>query len=61
MVELAGIEPASSDADSGLLRVQSACRFLSPGARADNVTDRLSHCKSPGQIPRPDLTSKPPR
>jgi len=60
-VELAGIEPASSDADSGLLRVQSAGRFLSPGVRADDVTDRLSRCKSPSQIPRPDLTSKPPQ
>jgi len=42
-VELAGIEPASSSAVSGLLRVQSAVgAFLGPGACTDTCADGLS-------------------
>ena len=35
VVELVGIEPTSSDAETGLLRVQSIKRFLGPGAQMD--------------------------
>jgi hypothetical protein len=43
LVELAGIEPASSSAEPGLLRVQSAmCVFLGPGACTDTCADGLS-------------------
>ena len=60
-VELAGIEPASFDAEPGLLRVQSASRFSQPRRSRRHATDRLSRCKSPDDVPRPDVISKPPK
>jgi len=60
-VELAGIEPASSGADPGLLRAQSAWRFSRPQCSRRRVTDGLSRCECPDQIPRPGLISEPSR
>ena len=61
MVELPGIEPGSFGVGPGLLRAQSACRLSQPQCSRRQVTDRLSRCDCPHQIPRPGLTSKPPR
>ncbi len=44
VVELAGIEPASSDVDSGILRAQSAVSFSQPRRSYGHVADRLSRC-----------------
>lgn len=47
MVELRGIEPRSSNAESGLLRVQSARRFSQPRCSHRHVVDRLSRVNVP--------------
>lgn len=47
MVEVAGIEPASTGRQSGLLRVQCAMDFLGPGARAHTFPDRPSRVGVP--------------
>ena len=51
MVEVAGIEPASFGAKSGLLRAQSAVAFLGPGGHADKSADRPSHCEISRLVP----------
>jgi len=51
VVELAGIEPASLDAEPGLLRVESARRFSRPRHSHRQVADRPSRCLCPAQIP----------
>jgi len=43
-VELAGIEPASSDVDSGILRAQSAVASSQPRRSYGHVADGLSRC-----------------
>ena len=43
LVELAGIEPASSSVEPGLLRVQSVNRFSRPRRSHRHVADRPSH------------------
>ena len=47
IVELPGIEPGSSGADSGLLRVQFVWRFSRPRSSDEHVSDRLSRRKVP--------------
>jgi len=47
MVEVAGIEPASDDAEPGILRVQSARSFSAPTIHADKIVDGLSQLKVP--------------
>lgn len=42
VVELAGIEPASSSVEPGLLRVQSVMSFSQPRCSHRHVTDGLS-------------------
>ena len=44
LVELAGIEPASSDVDSGILRAQFVVSFSQPRRSHEHVADRLSRC-----------------
>jgi len=52
LVELAGIEPASSSAVPGLLRVQSVqFVLLGPGTRDRHVADRPSQEKVPVNPP----------
>jgi hypothetical protein len=47
LVELAGIEPASSSVEPGLLRVQSVMAFSQPRRSHRQVADRLSQEKVP--------------
>ena len=51
VVEVAGIEPASTDGNPGLLRVQCAVDFLGPSARAHTSTDRPSRVRVPRSPP----------
>jgi hypothetical protein len=47
VVELAGIEPASSSVEPGLLRVQSVLSLSRPRRSHEQVADGLSHEKVP--------------
>ena len=59
-VEVAGIEPASSRGEPGLLRAQPALSFSRPPCSSPARHGQAQPWKSPDQPPRRQLISKPP-